>query len=46
MLQKLLVNTVMLTAVFCLTTALVFARDAIAGPTAELVSAPTGHSLR
>lgn len=38
MLRKIFVHTVMLAGVFCLATALVFARDAIAGPTHQLVS--------
>ncbi len=45
MLRKIIVHTVMLAAVFCLATALVFARDAIAGPNHQLVhSGETGAS--
>ncbi|MCR9143828.1 MAG: hypothetical protein NXI24_16395 [bacterium] len=39
MLSKIFVHTVMLAGVFCLTTALVFARDAIAGPDHQMVHA-------
>ncbi|MEQ9362664.1 MAG: hypothetical protein RIF32_00390 [Leptospirales bacterium] len=37
MLREIFVHTVMLAGVFCLATALVFARDAIAGPNHQLV---------
>ena len=38
MLRNLIVQTVMLAGVFCLTTVLVFARDALAGHPDQLVS--------